>query len=156
MPFQAILRELEERREKALAMGGAEKLAQRKKQGLLNARERLDLLLDKDTFAEMGLLAVSARPEMRHKTPADGKVVGFGKIDGREVAVISNDFTVLGASSALTNSKKFRYMKQVTAKRGLPLVFLGESAGARMPDRMGSSGRAISGGSDGAEFLRLR
>jgi acetyl-CoA carboxylase carboxyltransferase component len=156
MPFEAMLRELEEKRAKALSMGGPEKLAKRASEGLLNARERLDCLLDEGTFAEMGLHAVSARPEMRHKTPADGKVMGFGKIDGREAGVVSNDFTVVGASSALTNSKKLRYMKHVTAKRGIPLVFLGESAGARMPDRMGSSGRAISGGSDGAEFLRLR
>jgi acetyl-CoA carboxylase carboxyltransferase component len=156
MLFEALLRDLEERRTQALAMGGAEKLAKRKESGLLNARERLAVLLDRDSFMETGLYAVSARPEMRHKTPADGKVMGFGRIDGREVGVVSNDFTVLGASSALTNSKKLKHMKQVTAKRGIPLVFLGESAGARMPDRMGSSGRAISGGSDPIEFLRLR
>jgi methylmalonyl-CoA decarboxylase subunit alpha len=156
MPFESILKELLERQAQALAMGGPAKLAKRKSKGMFNARERIELLLDKSSFVETGLLAVSARPEMRHKTPADGKVMGFGRVDGREVGVVSNDFTVLGASSALTNSKKLRHMKQVTAKRGIPLVFLGESAGARMPDRMGSSGRAISGGSDSVEFLRLR
>jgi len=156
MPFELILQELEERRAKALAMGGEDKLAKRKQAGKLNARERLDCLLDQSSFVESGQFALSARPEMRHKSPADGKVMGFGRIDGREVGIVSNDFTVLGASSALTNSKKLRHMKQVTAKRGIPLIFLGESAGARMPDRMGSSGRAISGGADSAEFLRLR
>lgn len=156
MPFEAMLKELEERQAKALAMGGVEKLAKRKKAGMLNARERVEILLDTGSFVETGLFAVSARPEVRHKTPTDGKVMGFGRINGREVGVVSNDFTVLGASSALTNSKKMKHMKQVTAKRGMPLLFLGESAGARMPDRMGSSGRAISGGADSAEFLRLR
>jgi acetyl-CoA carboxylase carboxyltransferase component len=80
---------------------------------------------------------------VKAKTPADGKVAGFGRINGREVALVSNDFTVLGASSAVINMKKIKHVKQIAAKRGMPLVMLGESSGARMPDRMGSAGRAI-------------
>ena len=90
----------------------------------------------------------------RAKTPGDGKVVGFGRIDGREVGVISNDFTVLGASSAVVNQKKVKHVKSVANKRGFPMVFLGETSGARMPDRMGATGRSIVGG-DGAEYQRL-
>lgn len=98
--------ELQQRRTKALAMGGEERLAKRRSQNILNARERLDCLLDKDSFHESGLLAASYRPAVRDKTPADGKITGFGKIDGRPVAVVSNDFTVLGASSSVVNGKK--------------------------------------------------
>src|SRR6478736_1749767 len=136
-------------------MGGAEKLAKRKAEGHLNARERIDYLIDEESFIESGRYARSIRPEVRHKTPADGKIAGFARIDGREVALVSNDFTVLGASSSVINMKKIKHVKQVAAKRGLPLVLLGESSGARMPDRMGSAGRAIIA-QDPTEYQRLR
>ncbi len=147
--------ELQQRRTKALAMGGEERLAKRRSQNILNARERLDCLLDKDSFHESGLLAASYRPAVRDKTPADGKITGFGKIDGRPVAVVSNDFTVLGASSSVVNGKKIKHVRAVANDSGLPLILLGESAGARMPDRMGAEGRAILG-QDPLEFLRDR
>jgi acetyl-CoA carboxylase carboxyltransferase component len=150
-----LLKELETRKAKALAMGGEEKLAKRRADGVMNARERLDHLLDAGSFHESGLFAKAIRPEVREKSPADGKVAGFGKIRGREVAVVSNDFTVLGASSAVINMKKIKHVKQVANKRGLPLVFLGESSGARMPDRMGAAGRAIIA-QDPTEYQRLR
>ncbi|TAM27028.1 MAG: methylmalonyl-CoA carboxyltransferase, partial [Candidimonas sp.] len=93
--------------------------------------------------------------EARDKSPADAKVTGFGTIHGRPVAVVSNDFTVLGASSSVINGKKIKHVRQVATDSGMPLVLLGESAGARMPDRMGAAGRAILG-QDGAEYLRDR
>jgi acetyl-CoA carboxylase carboxyltransferase component len=155
MPFDALIQELEKRRARAMAMGGADKLAKRRTQGIMNARERVDYLLDPGSFNESGLFATSSRAEMREKTPADGKVCGFGQVRGRPVGIISNDFTVLGASSALVNQKKVKHVKAVANKRGFPMVFLGETSGARMPDRMGASGRAIIG-QDGAEYQRLR
>lgn len=155
MAFEKLLAELARRKAHALRMGGAEKLVQRRSEGNLNARERLDLLLDKDSFVESGLYATSHRPEVRDRTPADGKVSGFGTIEGRRVAVVSNDFTVMGASSSVVNGKKIRHMREAAARNGMPLIFLGESAGARMPDRMGSAGRAILG-QDPAEYLRMR
>jgi methylmalonyl-CoA decarboxylase subunit alpha len=155
MPFEALIREYEERTQQALAMGGTEKIAARKVAGVLNARERVDYLLDPQSFIESGRYATSARQEVRNKTPADGKVVGFGRIAGCEVGVVSNDFTVLGASSAVINQKKVKHVKTVATQRGFPMVFLGETSGARMPDRMGASGRAIIG-QDGAEYQRLR
>ena len=80
MPFEAMLIELEERQAKALVMGGVEKLTKRKKAGRLNARERVEILLDSGSFVETGLFAVSARPEVRHKTPTDGKVIYMGSV----------------------------------------------------------------------------
>jgi methylmalonyl-CoA decarboxylase subunit alpha len=150
-----MLNNLRMRTERVLAMGGAEKLAKRKAEGHLNARERVDYLIDPDSFIESGMFAVGIRPEVRHKTPADGKVAGFARIAGRDIALVSNDFTVLGASSSVINMKKIKHVKQVAAKRGLPLVLLGESSGARMPDRMGSAGRAIIA-QDATEYQRLR
>lgn len=155
MSHEDALQELATRRAKALAMGGPERLAARRASGVLNARERLEGLLDSGTFVESGLFATSHRPEARDKTPADGKVSGYGTIDGRPVAIVSNDFTVLGASSSVVNGKKIKHVKQVANESGMPLVFLGESAGARMPDRMGAAGRAILG-QDPTEYLRDR
>ncbi len=100
--------------------------------------------------------ATSADPADRDKSPGDGKLAGFGKIGGRQVAVVSNDFTVFGASSGATNGKKIAHMKRVATQRGLPLVFLGESSGARMPDHMGSRGMGTLLGNDGAQYQRLR
>jgi len=155
MKFEDQLKELDSRTVEALAMGGEAKLAKRREKGILNARERLDFLLDTESFCESGMLARAIRPEVKHKSPADGKIAGYGRIDGREVAVVSNDFTVMGATSSTINGKKIRHMREVATDRGLPLIFLGESAGARMPDRMGGSGRAMLG-QDPTEYLRSR
>jgi acetyl-CoA carboxylase carboxyltransferase component len=155
MTFEDLINELNERREKALAMGGPEKLKKRHESGFLNARERIDYLLDESSFMESGLLATAIRKEVRHKSPADGKIAGIGSIGGRRVALVANDFTVMGASSAAVNMKKIRHMKKISCQRGIPLILLGESTGARMPDRMGAEGRATLG-QDPTEYQRLR
>lgn len=155
MKFSEPLEELRRQTEQALAMGGPKKLAARREAGLLNARERLDALLDADSFFESGRFARGIHPDTRGKSPADGKIAGYGTIDGRTVAVVSNDFTVLGASSSAVNGKKIRHMRETATARKIPLVFLGESAGSRMPDRMGAAGRAMLG-QDPAEYLRNR
>jgi len=104
MAFEELLQEYEERRVQALAMGGTQKLERRRAAGLLNARERIAYLVDAGSFMESGLFGTSAAFEHdRDKTPADGKVAGYARIDGREVAVVSNDFTVKAASSSLTS-----------------------------------------------------
>src|SRR5918993_1737079 len=98
MPHEDLINDLKRRDAEALAMGGAEKLAKRKAEGVLNARERIDHLVDPGSFVESGRHARSNRPEVKHKTPADGKISGFARIAEREVGLVSNDFTVLGAS----------------------------------------------------------
>ena len=149
------LAELARRRAENLAMGGVRKLEARRNSGILNARERLDYLLDEGSFLEAGLHAYSIRPETREKSPADGKITGYGKVDERPVALVANDFTVLGASSSQVNMKKMGHMKKTARERGMPLVLLGESSGGRMPDRMGASGRATIG-QDREEYRRTR
>jgi acetyl-CoA carboxylase carboxyltransferase component len=144
------------REAKARAMGGPEKLAKRAAAGVLNARERLDRLFDAGTYTESGLFATSANPADREKSPGDGKVAGFGRIEGRMAAAVSNDFTVMGASSGATNGRKIAHMKRVATERGIPLVFLGESSGARMPDHMGSRGMGSLLGNDGLQYRRMR
>lgn len=154
MKFKNEIERHKERLERALSMGGEKKLLARKERGLLNARERIELLVDKGSFYESGLFATSAIPEDAEKTPADGKIAGFAKIDGRKVGLLSNDFTVKGASSSPINSKKMEHMKVAARSRGFPLIFLGESTGARMPDVMGAKG--IGGGHNPIQYIRQR
>ena len=145
----------EERRARALAMGGPAKLAARKAAGILNARERLAILFDEGKFHEAGLFATSERSEHAEKTPADGKIVGFGRIDGRDAAAVSNDLTVMGASSSTVNGRKIAYAKSVASRNGMPLVFLGESSGGRIPDSMGARGMGASAW-DPYQYVRER
>lgn len=152
-----LLGELEQRRARARAMGGPEKLARRKKQGKLNAWERLQCLVDKDSFIETGLLGASGVfPEDVANTPRDGKITGFAKIDGRDVAVCSNEFTTKGASTSATNSKKMGHIRRTATEKGMPFVHIGESTGARLPDAMGSRGMGLLLGNDTTQFRRMR
>jgi acetyl-CoA carboxylase carboxyltransferase component len=132
--------ELQRRRAYSLRMGGDQKIQQRREQGKLNVRERIDMLLDKDTFFEMGLLAHSDIMGMEEKTAADGRVNGFGEIDGRTVAIIGYDPTVLAGSGGRVGGKKSRRLFQLAVENGYPIITLGEAGGARIPDIQGSDG----------------
>src|SRR4030042_1442602 len=145
----------QEKKRHQLAMGGEEKLKARKAGGQLNARERIDYFFDPGTFIELGLFTHSAAPGMAARTPSDGKIIGYGRVEGRPGGGVANDLTVMGASSSLTNMKKIDYMRAVSCTKGMPLVFLGESAGSRMPDSMGALGMAH-GGQNPAQYCRLR
>jgi len=157
MAFEALLKEYEERRAKALAGGGADKYAKRTAEGHLNARERIDRLVDADSFIESGLFGCSGvYPEQADETQTDGKLAGYARINGRDVAIVVNDFTVKGASTSYTNGRKIGHMKRTATERGMPLVLLGESTGARLPDAMGSRGMGLLLGNDNTQFRRTR
>ena len=143
------------KREHQLGMGGKQKLEACKAAGKLNVRERIDYFFDPGTFQEIGLFSHSAIPEMAERTPTDGKIIGCGKVNGRLTGVVANDMTVMGASSSATNMKKIDYMRALSCNKGLPLVFLAESTGARMPDCMGAAGMAL-GGQNTVQYRRLR
>ncbi len=100
MPFDKEMLELEKRKARTLKMGGTGKIKKQHGRGKLTARERIDKLLDPESFLEVGMFNHSDVPGMEEKTPADSKVAGYGKIDGRQVVVVSNDFTVLAATSS--------------------------------------------------------
>src|SRR3546814_17691429 len=120
MAFDELMEEYERRRQKALAMGGPEKLERRRNAGLLNARERIDYLVDKGSFLESGLLATSYIPAERESSPADGKIAGYARIDGRETVVVAHDFTVKGASSSATNMTKIPQDQPTATEPGRP------------------------------------
>ncbi len=155
--IDARIRDLEDRRAKALAMGGEKKLARRRNAGVLNARERVAYLVDSGSFIETGLLGTSGvYPEDHDATPADGKITGYARIEGRDVSLVVNDFTVKGSSTSATNSKKVGQVKRTGTERGMPLIFVGESTGARLPDAMGSRGMGALLGNDITQFQRMR
>jgi acetyl-CoA carboxylase carboxyltransferase component len=154
MPFEKQMQELARRRQRALDMGGPEKIAQQRARGRLTARERIERLIDPGSFFEIGGLNHSDMPGMEERTPADSKVAGYGKIGGRTVAVISNDFTVLAATSSRIAGRKEGELKHQAALRGHPVVYLGEAGGARMPDIMGSAGLASFGGGGHDTYLK--
>jgi acetyl-CoA carboxylase carboxyltransferase component len=149
------LEELDKRKAKALQMGGAEKVARQHDRGHLTVRERIEKLLDRDTFFETGLLAHSDMPGMAEKTVADGKIAGLGKIEGRPVVVGANDATVLAGSGGRVGHRKVARLYSLAVEKGYPIINLGEAGGARIPDIQGSDG--LSSMTPGSSYgMRMR
>jgi acetyl-CoA carboxylase carboxyltransferase component len=119
--------------DKRVAQGGAEKYHQANaKQKKLFARERLRLLLDEGSFVEDGQLANVLEPEL----PADGVVTGTGKIGGRIVCVMANDSTVKAGSWGARTVEKILRIQEVAQKLRVPMLYLVDSAGARITDQI--------------------
>jgi acetyl-CoA carboxylase carboxyltransferase component len=133
--------ELARRRAEALEMGGAQRVRRQHDLGKRTVRERLDLLFDPGTFEESGLLAraVDTPQTEGRPTPGDGVVTGVGKIDGRPVGVIAYDFTVLAGSMGMHGERKTARMREMAVRHGYPLVYLLDSAGARVNEAVGAS-----------------
>jgi acetyl-CoA carboxylase carboxyltransferase component len=126
-----LLEDLERRRASARAMGGAEKLARRHAEGRLDARQRLEALLDPGSFRELGT-HVGGVDRVLPAVPADALVAGFGAIDGRPVVAAAEDFTCKGGSIGLgAHAKRVRIAK-LAAQECVPLVMLLEGAGERV------------------------
>lgn len=153
MSIEDLNADLAERLDRVHQMGGDRKLRARSDAGLLNARERIASLADPDSYRELGAFAGSGG-DAKSDIPADGKVTGFCRVDGRSVGVVSNDFTVKGASSTPINGQKISRVKEIATAEGLPVVFLGESTGARMPDIMGAG--SMGAGRNPTQYLRDR
>src|SRR6266542_237170 len=142
--FDAKVSELQGRRKKNLAMGGQEKIARQHERGKLTVRERLNLLFDKDTFVEFGLLAhqqaVRGGEVDADGTPADGVVTGHGQVEGRQVWVVAYDFTVMaGSMGAVGEQFKAARVRELALRYRKPIVWLLDSAGARIQEASGST-----------------
>ena len=135
--MSAGIDKLREMRAKAVAGGGAERIAAQHAKGKLTARERLASLVDKGTFQELGALAshdCSAFGMEEKKYPGDGVVTGFGTINGRKVAVYAQDFTVLGGSFSEVQSHKICRIMDLALESGIPVLGLLDSGGARIQE----------------------
>ena len=126
-----LIEDLEVRRRAAAAMGGPESLVRQRERGRLDARARIDQLLDADSFREIGLHAGSVGHGMSPATPADAFVAGHGSIDGRPLVVGAEDFTVMGGSIGVATKAKRHRLVQLAAQEQVPLVMLLEGAGER-------------------------
>lgn len=141
--MRELVEELHRIRAEVKKMGGPEKVKKQHERGKLTARERIDLLFDKDTFFEIGILGTEPGPE---RTPADGVVTGFGKIDGRWVGCISYDFTVKGGSMGFVNEIKCTRIRELCLRFKIPLVWMIDSGGARISAQTASTiGGGIAG-----------
>jgi len=144
-PPESLLRPLVEdlhaRREHAKLGGGAEKIERQHAADKLTARERLDLLIDAGSFTELG---IHARPHFSQKAmegkdaPADGVVTGYGKVDGRMVAVCAYDFTVMAGSMGMSGELKVTRLRELALQKRIPFIWLLDSAGARIQEAAGS------------------
>jgi acetyl-CoA carboxylase carboxyltransferase component len=132
---------LAERRADAARMGGDDLVERQHSLGKLTVRERLDLLFDPGTFVESGLLAgaVDSPQSQGKRTPADGCVTGVGEVDGRKVMVVAYDFTVLAGSIGLHGERKATRARELAVRHGLPIVYLLDSAGARVTETVGAA-----------------
>ena len=139
--LRSLVDDLHERREEARAGGGEERIARQHEQGKLTARERLALLVDEGTFVELGIHGrphFSQRAMEGRQAPADGVITGYGKIDGRLVAVAAYDFTVMAGSMGMTGELKVTRLRDLALGKRIPMVWLLDSAGARIQEAAGS------------------
>ena len=131
------LQVLREMRSRAVLGGGAKRIEQQHARGKLTARERLALLLDEGSFQEFGALATHQVSQFgldKQRYPGDGVVTGFGKVNGRRVAVFAQDFTVLGGSFSEVQAQKISRIQDLALESGIPLIGLNDSGGARIQE----------------------
>lgn len=125
------------KREQALAGGGPKRVEAQHAKGKLTARERLSILLDEASFQELGALATHHNTEFgmdAQRFPGDGIITGFGKVQGRRVAVFAQDFTVLGGSFSEVQSNKISRILDLAMGSGIPVIGLNDSGGARIQE----------------------
>ena len=140
--WDELLKDLQARRDTARAMGGPERLEQHRGDGRLDARARVERLLDEDTFVELGTLVGSVHRGVVPPVPADGLIAGHGLVDARPVLVGAEDFTVMGGSIGLGTTAKRQRLAELATHERVPLVMLLEGAGERTQNAFERRGRA--------------
>src|SRR5437870_7811272 len=131
------LEELHRRHAAAEQGGGAERRERQHKEGKLSARERIELLLDENSFEELDKLVTHRCRDFgmdEQIIPGDGFVTGYGRIEGRLVYVFAQDFTVFGGSLSETNALKICKIMDLALKTGAPVIGLNDSGGARIQE----------------------
>lgn len=135
-PEQDNLTKLESMKEKAFLGGGAKRIEAQHRKGKLTARERIDLLLDEDSFEEFDLLMTGRAGQSTGlgEFPGDGVITGHGTIDGREVFVFSQDFTIVGGALGEAHAQKICKVMDHAVRVGAPIIGLNDSGGARIQE----------------------
>ncbi len=134
---------LNSKKEEALKGGGEKRIESQHSKGKLTARERVDLLLDEDSFEEIGMLTTHRSSNFgleKQQFLGDGVITGYGKVHGRPIYVFSQDFTVFGGSLAEVHAKKICRIMDLSLQNGIPLIGLNDSGGARIQEGVVSLG----------------
>src|ERR1700723_2950982 len=137
MKLEEKIAELKKRDEMALEGGGAKRRERQHKEGKMSARERIQFLLDEDTFEETDKLVPPRCSDFgmeQQKYFGDGFITGYGRIEGRLVYVFAQDFTVFGGSLSEANAQKIVKIMDLAAKMGAPVIGLNDSGGARIQE----------------------
>lgn len=132
-----ILEQLEERRAQARLGGGEKRIAAQHAKGKLTARERLELLLDPNSFEEFDMFVKHRSTDFgmdKNHIAGDGVVTGWGTINGRKTFVYAQDFTVFGGSLSKTHAQKICKVQHMAMKQGAPIIGLNDSGGARIQE----------------------
>src|SRR5712691_13345201 len=141
--MKAIVDKLEARRAKARAGGGQARFEAQHKRGKLTARERIELLLDKDSFEEFDMFVEHRSTDFgmdKTKIPGDGVVTGWGTVNGRTVYVFAKDFTVFGGSLSETHAQKITKIQDMALKARAPIIGLFDAGGARIQEGVAALG----------------
>src|SRR3954466_14203022 len=139
--MQEILRRLEEKRAAARAGGGERRVQAQHAKGRLPARERIELLLDADSFEEWDMFVEHRSVDFgmaEQRVPGDGVVTGYGTVNGRLVFVFSQDSTVFGGSLSEAHAEKICKVMDQAMKVGAPVIGLNDSGGARIQEGVAS------------------
>src|SRR5918996_1146062 len=133
--LKPLVDDLHERRAKIKLGGGPEKIESQHEKGKLTARERVDLLVDRGTFVEIGMHGrphFSQRSMEGREAPAGGVITGWGEGDGRRCAIVAYDFTVMAGSMGMTGELKVTRLRELALQKRIPFIWLLDSAGARI------------------------
>ena len=135
------IEELQSRKAKAMLGGGEKAIAKQKEMGKKTARERIDALLDENSFLEYDLFIQHEAREfgmLGKELQADGVVIGTGKINGKPVAIFAQDFTVAGGSLGFMHAKKITKIMDIALHNRIPLIGINDSGGARIQEGVGA------------------
>ena len=137
MPLHDRFEELHRRNQAAEVGGGLERIERQHKAGKKTARERLEVLLDKGSLAELDRFVLHQSTDFgmeSQRIPGDGVVTGSGRIHGRPVFVFAQDFTVFGGSLSESYARKICKIMDLAIKTGVPVIGLNDSGGARIQE----------------------
>jgi propionyl-CoA carboxylase beta chain len=137
MGLKENLQELAHRNDTALQAGGLERITRQHEAGKLTARERVELLFDPGSFVELDRFKTHRCTDFdmdKRKIPGDGVVTGYGTVDGRQIFVFSQDFTVFGGSLSGAFSEKVCKVMDLAVKTGCPVVGINDGGGARIQE----------------------
>ncbi|MFQ6610448.1 MAG: carboxyl transferase domain-containing protein, partial [Fidelibacterota bacterium] len=134
---ESLIKTLDQKRADSLQGGGSGRIESQHKKGKLTARERLNILLDPESFHELDAFVTHRSHDFgmeKSKFLTDGVITGYGLIDGRKIFVFSQDFTVFGGSLSEAVAEKICKIMELAMKTGVPIIGLNDSGGARIQE----------------------